>query len=87
MKLSPFLAGLLALGAAGCGFRGYYRAGATEQDFLVQYNACERDFAPMMGPCFGYGCLLQSGDAKGSINRCMRAHGWTIRRGPDVFQP
>ena len=81
------LAGLLFI-TSGCR-HGWVRPGATEQDFLTDYNCCrygcdeEQQSAAAAGK-------EQQGDARKRIKRnyklCLRLRGWKVVRGKG-FRP
>jgi len=86
--MRPLLLALLLGALAGC--RGYMRPGATYQDFMQDYSACEMGIGVpggYYGGGFGRTMLANKMLTQGPINHCMMARGWDIRRGSDVYRP
>lgn len=69
--------GLLCLLAlAGCATPVFYKAGATQQDFVATKYSCERDSRQSGG--FGTG-IAGAINQQQFFNRCMEAQGWDLQ--------
>ena len=64
------------LALAGCAQPVFYKAGATQQDFVGTKYACERDARQSGG--FGTG-IVGAINQQQFFNRCMEAQGWDVQ--------
>jgi len=85
LRLAILLGGSLV--AACGGHRGFYRDGATFQDFHNDMRQCEAETTPEWQFCSGQMCGQMQGEQLKRRNRCMMARGWIIRREEPKFMP
>jgi len=67
---------LPTLALVGCGQRAWVKEGATQQDFVRDRYACERDVR--QSGYYGEG-LTGAVNMQGFFNRCMEAQGYSLQ--------
>lgn len=78
---------LAVVALSGCGVRGFYRDGATYQDFYRDLRECEAEVSPQWSVCTGMACQQMSDELRNRRNQCMMARNWVIRREEPKFVP
>ena len=93
--MSKGLCVLLACAVVGCATvpKGYFKTGASRQDFYQAYAVCEngvKDTTPLaMGPPAAVliGMAVGAMATSGRVHRCMEAFGWQYGQTYEGYQP
>ena len=83
MRAAP-MAVVPALALMGCGARGFYKEGATREDFDSDLRQCDFDSSRAFNACIPHSRHCEAHRAR---NTCMILKGWAINCDPGRFMP
>ncbi len=67
---------IIAFGVSGCTQHVWVKANATQQDYNIDFYACEKDMR--QSGYYGSGVIALA-EMEGFFNRCMFARGWSLQ--------